>query len=634
MNSLSPCSRSRGSRCSERARFSPSRSSDSWSTSSSPTRHEQEGWSVEVGLDHSRLSSHISRFNAHEFSVSSALDSVEAVEEGEEDEWRSQGVPRLLEEAQRHWTCNNFASVLEFTSRALAIDCSVHLAYELRAKAEMKLLDYEAARHDLTRALALPDSMDWRVRARLLHQRALVLRQLGHDQLALDDLEASVLLESNADHARGHATRVVWKPDMLDRAISFSNTFCEGSTPLNATMGVFVRAVIHERRDDLDEALRCWNEALSIWPRDKVALQHRASIHERLGLLERAMSDYCSVLEEDPSAFDAYVGRGNVHTRLGNHLQAIVEYGAALSLRETSALYLERGISYLRTRSQRRPATHNTIRRRAETESSDNMYFLSRAVGDFTRGIELAQSHLRLLYSYRSIALRRLRRFEQALEDSTMSLRIEPNSVQELLNSARIQLRLGRLDDALADVQKALALEPMSERAKTIEAVIQRQMSLRSDNIGLQRLECKGDTSESLPTTTVDQQRGQQTLQTFIDSDKKELDDISGFESGEHPIPSEYLGPITRVPMVDPVVASDGHTCKTCCPTVSALNLNALWKMNELHSSCGSGQVGSHLRLPIWTFLIATSFPIMPSAMPSLRSKRDFRSNIVLPFYN
>ena len=505
-------------------------------------------------------------------------------------------ITAVLESAESALEMRNYHGAIALCTRALKLNRCLYRAFEIRASAYVKLDKCDVAHEDLTSALGSPDAIEPSIRARLLRSRAVTCQALDFTEMALDDFEASILLDSSSADAHTGAGCMLWKLGRLDHAIHRLHDAI-ALCPTDE-VAVLVRAMILEKRGNLNAAFKDWDTAVRLKPLDANAVFHRASLHSRLGRLGGAMDDYDRAILLDPTFYAAYIGRGDIFFRMKDRDRALIDYSAALALRETSSAYIKRGIVFLRF--EQSPGlcisrqTNRELRRVAITgeglQERENRFH--RAIADFDRAILLGHGSLSKLYFYRSIAFRKLNLLESALLDSESALLLEPSNVRYLLNRGRINTALGDLESALEDTRNALAQDPANEIATAREMNLIKCIRISKirtiegllDALSLQafasRFQRQNVTLEDVQRMT--DERELRSLIPSFSSRRSLLSWAAKLPSASITVPSgpesenecenlgevcpqvplEFLCPITRVPMRDPVVAVDGHTCK------------------------------------------------------------------------
>lgn len=109
------------------------------------------------------------------------------------------------------------------------------------------------------------------------------------------------------------------------------------------------RALIHQARNAMPEALADVNRALEIMPGSAESLLIRAGIHEVLGDTAAALRDYDKAIESNPSYVDALFNRGTVWLKHGKLDAAIADFSRAAVLSPQRAdVFINRGSAYLK----------------------------------------------------------------------------------------------------------------------------------------------------------------------------------------------------------------------------------------------------------------------------------------------
>ena len=123
--------------------------------------------------------------------------------------------------------------------------------------------------------------------------------------------------------------------------------------PRNA--GAYVdRALVLARLGDLDGAMKDYGQAISANPRQWQAYFNRAGELRDAGKLREAVNDLDKVMELNPEFAGAYMNRGNIYGRQGELDKAIADYGAAL-LRDANLadIHVARANIFLRKKDYR-----------------------------------------------------------------------------------------------------------------------------------------------------------------------------------------------------------------------------------------------------------------------------------------
>jgi lipoprotein NlpI len=123
----------------------------------------------------------------------------------------------------------------------------------------------------------------------------------------MDDLDVSI----------AGCTKVVADPTVAphDRAIAF-----------------FDRGVSYYAKNDLDNAIADWSEAIKLNPDYVHAYNNRAKAYRAKGDYEHAIADYSEAIKRDPHHAVAYKGRGIAYLLSGQTLKAEADFRQAATL--------------------------------------------------------------------------------------------------------------------------------------------------------------------------------------------------------------------------------------------------------------------------------------------------------------
>lgn len=195
------------------------------------------------------------------------------------------------------------------------------------------------------------------------------------------------------------------------------------------------------------------------------ALLHRGQAYRAVGDRSRAQADYEGAVKQfdartDSSELDSayYVRRAVALHGMGDATRALADYDEAIRLDTGNALaHVDRGI-LLATR-------------KAE---------MTRAIGDFTRALELVPDNVDTLV-LRADAYLTVGQIGKAKADADRAVQLAPNSPQAFVVRGLVHARMKDQAMALADYSEAIRLEP-----RHVDALVNRGaiLSLRGDYDG------------------------------------------------------------------------------------------------------------------------------------------------------
>ena len=183
------------------------------------------------------------------------------------------------------------------------------------------------------------------------------------------------------------------------------------------------------------EALRDYEAALAVEPRNPSAHHNRGVVLEKLGRLEDAVEAFDSAVDCGmPPDAEYHHARGTNARHRGDHAAAAAAFSAALKLE---------------------PA-HKAARA--------NRAYARRKLGDFVGarrdyGKALADAPTAKLYNARAYCSAKLEKFDAAVADYAEALRLDPANAHALHNRGISYDRLGRVDESARDFEQALEIE-------------------------------------------------------------------------------------------------------------------------------------------------------------------------------
>ena len=183
------------------------------------------------------------------------------------------------------------------------------------------------------------------------------------------------------------------------------------------------------------EALRDYEAALAVEPRNASAHHNRGVVLEKLGRLEDAVEAFDTAVDCGmPPDAEYHHARGTNARHRGDHATAVAAFSAALKL----------------------DPRHRTARA--------NRAYARRKLGDFVGarrdyGKALADAPTAKLYNARAYCSAKLEKFDAAVADYTEALRLDPANAHALHNRGISYDRLGRVDESARDFEQALEIE-------------------------------------------------------------------------------------------------------------------------------------------------------------------------------
>jgi tetratricopeptide (TPR) repeat protein len=184
-------------------------------------------------------------------------------------------------------------------------------------------------------------------------------------------------------------------------------------------------------------ALRFFSEAIRLDPDNLQNYLDRGSVHAELGQHDQAIEDYRESLRRDPHHYWALIWKGTSHLARQEYDQAEQDFDRAMQLRPNEAPpYWGRG---------------RVFSARGEHDQ---------AVAEYNRSLELDSRPAATTYLDRGIALARLGRLEEALNDLNEAIGQDPQREEAFVARGQVFLDLGDLGSAFNDFSDAIRFDP------------------------------------------------------------------------------------------------------------------------------------------------------------------------------
>ncbi len=346
---------------------------------------------------------------------------------------------------------NEEAAIIAY-NRSIELDPQSPYAYTNRANLYFDQGNYEAAQGDYTEAVKYDSVLDTSDFYNLYYNRALLEKELGNYQPAIDNFKQALSVEPNDANVYNEI------------AISAYNL------------------------GDDEQALTNFNRAVELAPTDSVLVRNRGLMHYNLGDQLAAMVDYNRALELNPDHLDAYLSRGNLYVEQGKYSEAQADYMRALEIEpeSTSALY---DLALLYEATDDNASALNTYERILEIEPENdaaligrgNMYYAAEdyetAMQDYASVQEINPENPDG-FNNMGLALDALNNDSAAaIENYTRAIELAPDYLNDVLNSRGYDYYLlDEYDAALADFEQVLATAPDQVEANYNRALVYSQL--------------------------------------------------------------------------------------------------------------------------------------------------------------
>jgi protein O-GlcNAc transferase len=225
-----------------------------------------------------------------------------------------------------------------------------------------------------------------------------------------------------------------------------------------------------EQRGQAEEALRCYDAAVSLMPELARAHFNRGTILLDRGDAQQALEAFTQAVRHKPESAGAHFNLGATHTRLDQHEAAVPAYREALALKPEFA-EAEMALGTALEELGQDEAAVASYRRALEikpgyVESHEKLVKLLGRLGRsnelaavYRRLLELDPDNVEILYNL-GLLLRHLGRMQDAARNFRRAVELRPGFVDALCNLGDVSIGLRLFDDAVESYRKVLQLEP------------------------------------------------------------------------------------------------------------------------------------------------------------------------------
>ncbi len=332
------------------------------------------------------------------------------------------------------------AAIADFDA-AIRLSPKDAAAYDGRGNAYSDKGEFEQALRDYDESIRLAPRGD-----KAWHNRATLYFDMGDNARALEGYTKAISLDpGNSSHFNMRG-RVYFARNELDRALAdFDQAMKIRGGRDSYTL--YYRGRTHKARGDLDRARMDFNEAVRINPRIAAYFIDSGNRHRNLGFKNKrqfdlAIANYDSAIDLDPVSARAYAERALAHLHKEGVDRAIEDYDRAVALDPNfTDAWLNRGNMYRNKREYDRAAAD-----------------YDRALASLSADDETVKFKRATIFDSRCFARGHLNQLEAALKDCDEALNLQPHTARH--NRAAIYIRLGRFDDAIAEYNVNLKILP------------------------------------------------------------------------------------------------------------------------------------------------------------------------------
>jgi len=234
-----------------------------------------------------------------------------------------------------------FSDAADYATKKLEAGDDWRLLF-YRAFAFYHLDDYDNARADFDRALALEDAYPL-----LYVNRGNLNARLGAYDEALADYAAAVTAFDAKDREQILGGVIFQKKDITGETLDFTIDSRAVEGAYGKAFAYYNSGLVYEKKKDLESARAAYNQSLDCDATFVPSLYARGVVALRLGTYDAAAADFTAALGEAPAYASIWCMRGEAYRALGKNEDAVRDYSEALVRNpEFGRAYYCRGLAY------------------------------------------------------------------------------------------------------------------------------------------------------------------------------------------------------------------------------------------------------------------------------------------------
>ena len=260
--------------------------------------------------------------------------------------------------------------------------------------------------------------------------------------------------------------------DSIDTAEENDETLADEPESMTPADQAYQRAMDHAQKNEIEEAIADYTEAIRLDPENLEYLVNRAEAYCDARMFDKAFEDSAKVLKSDPNNLRALILRGKMFELSGDAASALNEFNSAVEHNPTSSQALFERQNHFGRQGQYDKALADADRL-TQLQPDSMTGYVSRAVthvssGEFDEGMKYSTAAISQdPDNWRAYNMRGASRLGNgdptgAKEDFDKALELSPDNALLLTSRGIFYQQTGEYEKSLADLEKAAELEPLS----------------------------------------------------------------------------------------------------------------------------------------------------------------------------
>lgn len=217
----------------------------------------------------------------------------------------------------------------------------------------------------------------------------------------------------------------------------------------------------HIAANELDQAIRCFNEAIRLAPNLAYAYYGRGFSLRRKGDLMGSIKDFDEAIRLDPNYAESYAERGTASYDAGEYRAALTDYETYI---RSNGIHRQEAQDFLLTIKEKVKPERTSEEWYAEGRRQIDLKNYEEAIRCFSEAIHLSPA-FGFAYYGRGFSFHRKGELDHALQDLSQAIRLLPAYVESYAERGATYFEMGKYQAALSDYETYVRMNGQNKKS-------------------------------------------------------------------------------------------------------------------------------------------------------------------------